>query len=528
MTTDTELVRRALAGDKLAAGSLAERHRRLVLALAFRTLGNADDAQDVAQEALVTALQRLPELRDAGKFTSWLRHITLSLCADYRRRRGTRRLGEPFSALSEAAEEVNYAEAYTLRQAVAGLSEAHRTTFLLHYVGGWSREEVAAILGIPLNTVRSRLSAARRTLRASLSGFVPEPALFVKGNPMPINTFGLSELQLLLIDGAFPNARIRSVQADLEPWMPFSPRVRLALPDGTEKAVEFRGDIDPARAALLPTLERLGVPGPRLLAGPIPRSADQRDVENWNGTDFLTLCEPPRGENLLLWALGGTPHRIRLATERAFEAIDRLQGITAALQADPASAALERRTLVDEVALLTDDARWNADPWLAEEGKERTRWLADPWFRDALVRVQAAIELVQDPLVYTSYGHFFPLSYRITAESAFDEPFGAPGDPAYQKNPLVEYVSPFGHYGDPLLGLAMVWVYDCYPFVHTGFVEQFLWRRGFSKRDFGPRLALKALQMIARDLPIERPAEGGGYWDGLQGWTEQGLVWMQG
>ena len=61
MTTDTELVRRALAGDKLAAGRLAERHRRLVLALAFRTLGNADDAQDVAQEALVTALQRLPE-----------------------------------------------------------------------------------------------------------------------------------------------------------------------------------------------------------------------------------------------------------------------------------------------------------------------------------------------------------------------------------------------------------------------------------------------------------------------------------
>ena len=53
--TDQELVRRALAGDKLAAGSLTERHRRPVLALAFRTLGNADDAQDVAQEALMRA-----------------------------------------------------------------------------------------------------------------------------------------------------------------------------------------------------------------------------------------------------------------------------------------------------------------------------------------------------------------------------------------------------------------------------------------------------------------------------------------
>ncbi len=531
MDNDLKLVRRALAGDRLARGRLIERHRRFVLALAFRTLGNADDAQDVTQEAFVYALQRLPELREDGRFAAWLRTITLSLCADYRRRRGTRRLGEPLTLLNEASEEVHYADSVTVRQAVAHLSEAQRTTLLLHYVGGWSREEVATILGIPLNTVRSRLSAARRTLRANLSGFVPEAALLVKGNSMPTttlstNTFSLSELQHSLIMTAFPNARILSVQTEVEPWMPFSPRVRLAVADGAEKIVDFRGDIDPARAALLPTLERLGIPGPRLLAGPVPRLASERDVESWNGTDFLTLCEPPRGENLLLWALGGTPHRIRLATERAFEAIDRLQGITAALQESPLGAALERRTLVDEVSILVDSNRWNADPWLAEEGRARTQWLQDPWFAAALLKVEVAIQTVDDPLVYTAYGHFFPLSYRIVPNDSFQEPFGAPGDPAYQKNPLAEFVQPFGHYGDPLLGLAMVWVQDCYPFVHTGFVEQFLWRRGVSKREFAPRLALKALQMIARDLPLERPAEGGSYWDGLHGWAEQGLSWI--
>ena len=343
---------------------------------------------------------------------------------------------------------------------------------------------------------------------------------------MSPNTFGLSELQHSLVDAAFPNARILSVQTDLEPWMPFNPRVHLALPDGTETLADFRGDIDPARAALLPTLEQLGIPGPRLLAGPVPRPSTERDVQNWNGADFLTLCEPPRGENLLLWALGGTPHRIRLATERAFEAIDRLQGITSALQAGPVGAALERRTLADEVAILVEDARWNADPWLAEAGSARSQWLEDLWFAAALLKVEAAIEAVNDPLVYTAYGHFFPLSYRIAAGGAFTEPFGAPGDPAYQKNPLVEYVQPFGHYGDPLLGLAMVWVQDCYPFVHTGFVEQFLWRRGVSKREFAPRLVLTALRMIARDLPLVRPAEGGGYWDSLHGWAKQGLEWL--
>ena len=87
------------------------------------------------------------------------------------------------------------------------------------------------------------------------------------------------------------------------------------------------------------------------------------------------------------------------------------------------------------------------------------------------------------------------------------------------------FTAPFGHLGDPLLGLAMVWVYDCYPFVHTGFVEQLLWRRGVTKREFAPRLAIKALQMIARDLPVERPTDGG-YWDSLRGWAEQALAWM--
>ena len=54
--SDSYLVRRALAGDHLARGRLTERHRRSILALAYRTLENADDAQDVAQEALVYAL----------------------------------------------------------------------------------------------------------------------------------------------------------------------------------------------------------------------------------------------------------------------------------------------------------------------------------------------------------------------------------------------------------------------------------------------------------------------------------------
>ncbi len=515
--TDSQLIRRALAGDRLARGRLTERHRRSILALAFRTLENADDAQDVAQEALVYALQRLPDLREAGRFASWLRNITLSLCADYRRRRGTRRLGEPLTVLNETSEEKHYAEALTVRQAVAGLSEAHRTTLLLHYVGGWSREEVASILEIPVNTVRSRLMAAKRNLRADLPGFFPEAPL-LKGNPMSTNLLGLSETQKSLINAAFPGGGfVGSDGFDQAPPPGVHVHFVFVVPS-IGKTVEFRDDITPEQAALVPVLEKLGMPGPRILGGPLADGAGR----------YQTLCETPRGESLTDWALGGTPHRIRLATERAFEGIDRLQGLTAALQADPVGANLERRTLSDEVLILTDDARWAANPWLAEEGRERSLWLADPWFQGALAKVREAVANINEPLVYTDYTHFYPQLYRIAPSSEpFDEPLGAPGDPAYQKNPLVEFTwGCKGHYGDPTLGLAMVWVQDCYPFVHTGFVEQFLWRRGVTQREFAPRLALKALQMIARDLPHARPAEGGGYWDGLHGWAEQGLGWL--
>ena len=185
----------------------------------------------------------------------------------------------------------------------------------------------------------------------------------------------------------------------------------------------------------------------------------------------------------------------------------------------PVGETLARRTLLDEVAILTDDECWNADPWLAEAGASRTAWLQDPWFADAVARVAAACADLNQPLVYTDYTFFFPQGYRIQPRR--DLPEDGEGE-----NPLVEFVNLQGHFGDPLLGLAMVWVYDCYPFVYTGFVEQILWRRGVSRREFAPRLALTALQMVARELPVERPVRDAGYWDTLHGWAEKALAWM--
>jgi hypothetical protein len=106
-------------------------------------------------------------------------------------------------------------------------------------------------------------------------------------------------------------------------------------------------------------------------------------------------------------------------------------------------------------------------------------------------------------------------------------PLGWPGDSRLAANPITELVAPIGHFGDPLLDVAMVWIYDCYPFVHTGFVEQYLWRRGVSREEFAPRLALQALKIIQRELPVQRPAEAeADYYDALHGYVTQALSWM--
>lgn len=510
--TDAQLVHRSLNGSRAALQTLLERHRRFVTAVAVQTLDNHDDAMDVAQEVLVYVAQRLPELRQGGRFIAWLRHITISLCVDYRRRRGTRRLGEPIALLNEESEEKDYVKSIGIRQALTKLSDAHRSTLLLHYGGGWTIEEVASILSIPINTVRSRLMAGKRSLKHDLYD------LFEREKPMPAIAPALDTVELRLIERAYPDARVLSVTDSPEAWMPFYRRAALQLADGSEANVDFRADLDAARIETVQALERLGIPGPRLIA-----VSSDRDLRG----ESLCLCQIPRGENLSHWALGGTPHRIRSATERAFQAIDSLEGVTDALLAGPVGTKLKRRTLTDEVEALTSDGLWNAHEWLSSNPERHVmEWRQDPWFKSSLARVKSAVSDINDPLVFTNYLHFFPLNYRIVPGSGeYGRLTGFPGDVRCEENPLAEIVNPYGHIGDPLLGLAMVWIYDCYPFVHTGFVEQFLVRRGMTRRTFAPRLALRALQTIARELPIKRSGDGK-YWDALHGYVEQALQWM--
>jgi RNA polymerase sigma-70 factor (ECF subfamily) len=505
--TDKALIRQALGGHHAAFARLAERHRDAVTRLALRALnGNRDDAQDVAQEALMYAFQHLPGLRDPSRFGPWLHSATLSLCADFRRRRATRSAAAfpaPCSAPDLAHDPAaDMPERLAVRQALANLPDGHRQTVTLFHVGGYSHAEIASLLDIPINTVRSRLQRARRTLLADLTTQFPEKTWMPAETKKKTTTAkdSLPPRYESLVRSAFPDARFLSVERYPEMWMPFHYRVRLGLPNGKERSVDVRAFASllgymtgtpqhshggTEEAELLETLRCLGLPVPTLLSGPFaePDSAE--------ATPYA-LTATPEGENLLLWSLeGNIPHRVDAATRIGITAIDRLHALTEPLMKTPAGARLPRRTLQTDL-----------DEIIAKGGP----WLNDPLFTDALRRLRPAVEEIaaNTPLVYTN-DYYFPNFLRV------------------KDGGITEYIIPWGWFGDPLLGLAKFWTYDCYPFVRTGFVERYLYEKGLTRGDLAPRLAVRALWTLQREAPVERPEEGAAYWDALTGYLRHAM-----
>lgn len=172
MTSDHILVEQARQGDRNAYAALVDRYRDTVYGLAYYQVGDADTAQDVAQEALIRAMLHLRELRTPERFAPWLRQITVNACREwYRERRWlvsaspleeTIAVPDAFSPFAIAEERIH------LHQALRCLSPTIRLTIVLHYFHSYSLQEIAAFLEVPVTTVKSRLRDARARLRKEL------------------------------------------------------------------------------------------------------------------------------------------------------------------------------------------------------------------------------------------------------------------------------------------------------------------------------------------------------------------------
>ena len=188
--TEMELVRAAAGGDEAAFAELVRMYENKAYHLALRMCGNAEDANDVAQDAFLAAWRGLPSFRGEAGFSTWLYRLVSNAAIDHLRRtkhqRGNVSLDDEelnLDAPDTAPGPLESAVEKELQQAVQdGLSQLgddHRTVLIMREVQALSYEEIAHALGIDLGTVKSRISRARNSLRkillktGNLSGYLP-------------------------------------------------------------------------------------------------------------------------------------------------------------------------------------------------------------------------------------------------------------------------------------------------------------------------------------------------------------------
>ena len=174
-----ELLRAARAGDARAFGELVQRFMRSIYAVAYRLMGNHDDADDIAQETFVRAHAALARYDENYSFYTWLRTIAtrLGLNEIEKRRRRQTSGGETFESAAETvhaaapdpAEELAGEELRAaLESALRALPAEYRAVLALRTFEDLSYEDIARVLEIPIGTVMSRLSRARTELKSRL------------------------------------------------------------------------------------------------------------------------------------------------------------------------------------------------------------------------------------------------------------------------------------------------------------------------------------------------------------------------
>ncbi len=183
------LVKKSQEGDSLSFEELVKRYEKKIYNLAYRIMGNKEDANDILQETFLEAFRKLSSFEGKSKFSTWLYRIAVNLCLMKKRRE--KKIDEvplDMPILTKEEDEIkgelrddwsknplatleNKEVRKKLSKAIDSLPEEYRTVILLRGVNGLSNEEVAKVLKISLPAVKSRLHRARLFVRDQLSQY---------------------------------------------------------------------------------------------------------------------------------------------------------------------------------------------------------------------------------------------------------------------------------------------------------------------------------------------------------------------
>jgi RNA polymerase sigma-70 factor (ECF subfamily) len=166
--TECDLVTRARGGDPGAFEALVRRHERSLYATAYAMTRSQWDASDLVQDTFAEAYAKLWTLRDAERFGAWISRILVNKCNTFLRRRARTVLVEQIE--DRGAFVLHGAEAHMdLMQAIQGLSPDHRQVIALRFFRDLAVDDIAALLGCPAGTVKSRINRALGALEVAMA-----------------------------------------------------------------------------------------------------------------------------------------------------------------------------------------------------------------------------------------------------------------------------------------------------------------------------------------------------------------------
>lgn len=184
---ELKLVRRCLSGEKEAIEEFVNLFQKPIYNLAYRLCGDRDDAEDIAQESLIRALENLGSFKGESSLYTWLYRITTNIFYDYTRKRkelpyeqflyGNEKedelreweIPDEETSVEKEAERKDIQE--IVQREISKIPSYYRTVLVLYDIEGFTYEEICEILRKPLGTVKSRLNRARQLLKQRLEQY---------------------------------------------------------------------------------------------------------------------------------------------------------------------------------------------------------------------------------------------------------------------------------------------------------------------------------------------------------------------
>lgn len=195
-----ELIRRAQANDPEALSQLVLTQQHYVYSIAMSVLKDPDDAADLTQESFIRLFRALPQYNGESRFTTWLYRLVVNLGRDELRRRGrqvpiasTSTDEDEQDQLASVADDDRWADPdlaldsqelrHSVRRALAQLEEHYRVVLTLYYFDDMKYTDIAEVLSMPLNTVKSHIRRGKERLAAILEAQEQPPSARMVAQP---------------------------------------------------------------------------------------------------------------------------------------------------------------------------------------------------------------------------------------------------------------------------------------------------------------------------------------------------------